>query len=83
MTFVTAILVVAILAIIVIPLILLLPEITIDTASIIQGSVFGYIRAGMYFLPAHTVVAILELSLLLFSFRILVAVVKTVWQLPL
>ena len=72
---------VAILGIIAIPLLLMLPVINIDAVNIIQGNVFGYIRAGLYFLPVGTVARILGISVALFGFRIIVAVVKTVWEL--
>lgn len=72
---------VLILTIIAIPLLLMLPVINIDVVSIIQGGVFSYIRAALYFLPVGTVAKILGLTLSLFTFRIIVAAVKTVWQL--
>ena len=71
---------VIILTVIAIPLLLLLPVINIDAVNIIQGNVFGYIRAGLYFLPVGTVARILGISVALFGFRIIVAVVKTVWE---
>ena len=70
-----------ILTIIAIPLLLMLPVINIDAINIIQGNVFGYIRAGLYFLPVGTIVRILGITVSLFTFRVIVALVKTVWEL--
>ena len=70
-----------ILTIIALPLLALLPVINLDVVSIVQGNVFGYIRAGLYFLPVSTVARILGFSLSLYAFRIIVAVVRTVWDL--
>jgi len=70
-----------ILTIIVIPLLLMLPTINFDVVHIINGGVFSYIRAALYFLPVSTVVRILSISLALWTFRVIVAVVRTVWDL--
>lgn len=58
-----------------------LPQISINVDAVVASSAFDYIRAAMYFLPVKTVAAILSLILALWIFRIVVAFVKTVWDL--
>ncbi len=68
------------LSLIVIPALLALPDVDLSAASVIGSSFFSYIRAGMYFLPMGSVVAILSIQMTLWIFRIIVAVVRTVWD---
>lgn len=77
----TAVIVVLILTLVVVPCILALPTITINVPAVLDSSAYSYIRAGFYFLPVNTVAAILTITLALFLFRLLIAVVKAVWEL--
>lgn len=77
----TAIIVGLIFVLVVIPCIMALPTITINVPAVLDSSAYSYIRAGFYFLPVNTVSAILAITLALFLFRLLIAVVKAVWEL--
>lgn len=67
-----------IIALIVIPLILSVPTVVIDVPGVVNGSVYSFIRAGAYFLPMSTVGVILGITLGLYVFRMIVAVIKAV-----
>ena len=67
-----------IIALIVIPLILSVPTVVIDVPGVVNGSVYSFIRAGAYFLPMSTVGVILGITLGLYVFRMIIAVVKAV-----
>lgn len=75
-----ALIVGAIIALIAVPCLLALPTITIDTAAIIDGSFYGFVRAALYFIPVRTVAAILTISLALFILRVIIAFVRTIWD---
>lgn len=64
----------------VIGMLLQLPTIKINKGDVVSSNFFTYIRAGMYFLPAGTVISICTLQLALWVFRVIVAVVKVVWD---
>ncbi len=66
---------------ILIPCIAAMPVITISAEAVISGAFFSYIRAGLYFLPLGTVSAILMIQVALWIFRIVIAVVKVIWEL--
>lgn len=70
-----------ILTVIAIPCIIALPSIVIDFDAIVTSAFYTYIRAGMYFLPLRTVSAILLVQVTIWLFRIIVAIVRTVWDL--
>lgn len=57
-----------------------LPTISIDAGAVIAGTAYSYIRAAMYFLPLNTVITILSLVVSLAVFRIVVSLVKTLWD---
>lgn len=59
----------------------LLPTINIDVDAVVTSNAFAYIRAAMYFLPVDTVVMIGGLILSLWVFRVIIAVVKVIWDL--
>ena len=65
----------------VIALFLALPVISIDADAVIASSAFSYIRAACYFIPAGTVTAILGILLGLWLVRVVVMIVKTIWDL--
>lgn len=67
-----------IIALIIIPLILSVPTVVIDVPGVVNGSVYSFIRAGAYFLPMSTVGVILGITLGLYVFRMIVAVIKAV-----
>lgn len=77
----TAIIVGLIVALVVVPCILALPTITISVPVVLDSSAYSFIRAGFYFLPVNTVAAIMTITLALFMFRLLIAVVKAFWEL--
>lgn len=70
-----------ILSLILTPGINALPTIHLDSAAVISSSFFTYVRAAMYFLPLGTVTAILAIQVSIWVFRIIVAVIKAVWDL--
>lgn len=69
-----------ILGVIAIPALLALPAINLDADAVINSGVFTYIRAAIYFLPIGTVLSILGLQVAFWVFRIIVSLVKTVWD---
>ena len=58
-----------------------LPDIELNKDEIVSSNVFTYIRAALYFFPVGTVAAICGIMLSLWVFRIIVAVVKVIWDL--
>lgn len=66
---------------IVVTLIVALPTITINTGAVITSSAYSYIRAACYFLPLNTVSIILGLIVSIWVFRIVVAIIKAIWDL--
>lgn len=67
-----------ILVLILIPLIASLPTIVIDVPGIVNGSVYSFIRSAAYFLPMQTVGIILGITLGLYVFRMIIAIIKAV-----
>nr|WP_325298818.1 hypothetical protein [uncultured Dysosmobacter sp.] len=61
------------------PLVNRMPDIAINYDSIASSSVFTYIKAGLYFLPMHTVWNIFSLIVALWVLRIIIAVLHTLW----
>lgn len=66
--------------ILVIALIGILPGIRINSQGVLESSAVDYIRMAMYFIPTGTCVAILSIILGLWVFRIVIALVKTIWD---
>ncbi len=58
-----------------------LPAIVIDVNTVTASTAWTWIRAALYFIPTHTVVAILGIIVALGVFRLIVALVKTIWDL--
>lgn len=58
-----------------------LPTISINVDAVTSSSAFEYIRAGLYFFPVDTVTTILTLIISLWCFRVVIALVKTIWDL--
>ena len=57
-----------------------LPAIEINKDQVVSSNVFTYIRAAMYFIPSGTVFTIGGIILALWVFRVIVAVVKVIWD---
>lgn len=81
MTLVKGVIVTLICSVVLIPCIAALPAINIDANAVISSSFYTYIRAGLYFLPIGTVSAIFGIQVALWTFRIIVSVVRAVWDL--
>ena len=71
----------AVIILIVFALLAALPAITINADAVISSSAFSYIRAAMYFIPAGTCASILAIIMGLQVWRIIVSLVKTIWEL--
>lgn len=81
MTLVKGVLLTLICSFVLIPCIAALPAINIDANAVISSSFYTYIRAGLYFLPIGTVTTIFGIQIALWTFRLIVAVVRAVWDL--
>lgn len=81
MTLAKGVLLTLICSVVLIPCIAALPAINIDANAVISSSFYSYIRAGLYFLPIGTVTIIFGIQIALWTFRIIVAVVRAVWDL--
>lgn len=81
MTLVKGVILTLICSMVLIPCIAALPAITINAEAVISSSFFSYIRAGLYFLPIGTVTAIFSIQIALWTFRIIIAVMRAVWDL--
>lgn len=77
----TAIIVGLVVTLVVIPCLIALPTISISFSAVTTSSVYSFIRGAMYFLPVGTIATILGIILALWLFRVLIAVVRTVWAL--
>lgn len=66
--------------VIVIAALVQLPDIEINKDEVVSSNVFTYIRAAMYFILSGTVFTIGGIILALWVFRIIVAVVKVIWD---
>ena len=62
-------------------LLMALPTIRLDKNIVIASNAFAYVRAAMYFIPTGTCAAILAIILGLQVWRIIVALIKTIWEL--
>lgn len=69
-----------VIGIVLIPALGMLPAISINVGSVISSSVYSYIRAAAYFLPMVTVGQILVMQVTLWIFRLVIAVIKAVWE---
>ena len=81
MTLAKGVLLTLICSVVLIPCIAALPAINIDANAVISSSFYTYIRAGLYFLPIGTVTTIFGIQIALWTFRIIVAVIRAVWDL--
>ena len=71
----------AVIILVVFALILALPTIRIDEQGAISSPVFQYIRAALYFIPTGTCSIILRIIIGLQVWRVIVALIKTIWEL--
>ncbi len=71
----------AALIVVVFGLLAALPAVAIDVNAVVASSAWQWIRAALYFIPTGTVITILQVIVALGVFRIVVALVKTVWDL--
>lgn len=67
--------------VIIVPCLAALPAINLDANAVISSTFYAYIRAGLYFLPIGTVTAIFGIQIALWTFRIIVSVVRSIWDL--
>lgn len=80
MKFIKSIIYGLIITIILVPCLAALPVITINVDAALSSSFFTFIRAGLYFLPLGTVTAILGIQISIWLFRVIVAILKTIWD---
>lgn len=64
----------------VLAMLVLLPTISLDKDAVISSSAWHWISAALYFIPTHTVVMILTIVVDIGIFSLIVAVVKTIWD---
>lgn len=81
MTLVKGVIVGLICTFVLIPCLAALPIINIDANAVISSSFYTYIRAGLYFLPMGTVITIFRIQIAFWTFRIIVAVIRAIWDL--
>lgn len=62
------------------PILNRVPEISIDYAGVSSSSVYQWIRAGLYFFPMNTVVAICTLTMALWILRVVIAFLHSLWN---
>ena len=61
------------------PLLVRIPDLQINYAGLSSMSVYQYLRAGLYFIPMGTVVAIFEIIIGLWVLRIVIAILHSLW----
>ena len=69
-----------IILLIVLGILALLPEVDIDEDAVMNSSAWQWVLAAAYFIPTHTVVGILAVVFGMAAGSIIVAVVKTIWD---
>ena len=62
------------------PILVRIPDLQINYAGLSSMSVYQYLRAGLYFFPMGTVVAIMEIVLALWVLRVCVAILHSLWD---
>ena len=58
-----------------------LPEIAIPTVMARDSTFFGMVRCVLYLLPLDTIGTIVGLIVAIAGFRIIISIVKTIWDL--
>ena len=61
------------------PLVDQIPTIEFNADGLVTN-ILPYLRAGLYFLPMHTFSSILRLTLALWTLRVMVAFLHTLWK---
>ena len=56
------------------------PQIDIDKDAVLSSTAWQWVKAAMYFIPTGTVVAILTVVVGIGIWSLIVAVVKTIWD---
>lgn len=64
----------------VISLLIALPQVNIDKDAVMSSSAWSWVKAALYFIPTHTVVSILTVVIGIGIWSLIVAVVKTIWD---
>lgn len=59
----------------------MLPEISFSAYWGTTSTFFGVVRCVLYMLPLNTISAIVGLLLAISGFRVIIAIVKTIWDL--
>ena len=59
----------------------LLPNITLPTVMARDSTFFGMVRCVLYLLPLDTIGAIIGILVSISLFRLIISVVKTIWDL--
>lgn len=62
------------------PILNRIPEISIDYGGISSSAIYQWLRAGLYFIPTHTVATILSLTLALWILRIAISLLHSLWD---
>lgn len=62
-------------------LLALLPNISWEVGSSVFTKFFEVLRMACYFLPMGTVVSVFSLVVAINSFKIVISIIKTIWQL--
>lgn len=70
----------AIIFIVVIETLTVLPHVDIDKDAVMSSSAWSWVKAALYFIPTHTVGAILIVVGGAGIWSLIVAVVKTIWD---
>lgn len=76
-----ALILATIISVVLVPLITMLPRIEINVSSVVNSEFYAIIRAACYFIPIHTVADILLLTVNIWVFRMVVTMIRVIWQL--
>lgn len=69
----------AVILVVVFCLICAMPTVSIDTEAVTSSSAIDFVRAACYFIPINTIASILTITIGLWAFRMVVALIKTIW----
>lgn len=65
----------------VISIFMMMPTVTIDKGAVTTSAAYQWIRAGLYFLPTSALVAVFSCQLVLWTVRVIIAIIKFIWEL--
>lgn len=57
-----------------------IPVVSIDVDAVTSSSAVEFLRVALYFIPVATVGKILTITMGLWIFRVIIAIVKTLWD---